>query len=133
MHDDDTTPIMAARWWEDRMQGSGLGWLQDTNYILIDHNLICAFVERSHEETSSFHLLFGDMTVILDNVSCLLHLTIYDMLLSHSPITRDTVVEWMVEQLGSDSSEALVDVTQTKGVHCRFNCLRRIFKDRMLE
>ena len=46
MHDNDTTPIMVAWWWEARMQGSGLGWLQDTSYNLIDHSLICAFVER---------------------------------------------------------------------------------------
>jgi len=44
MHDKDTTPIMAARWWRHRLQGTGLSWLQDTNYNLIDHGLICAFV-----------------------------------------------------------------------------------------
>ncbi|RHN79840.1 hypothetical protein MtrunA17_Chr1g0181741 [Medicago truncatula] len=25
MHDDDTRPIMAARWWENRLQGTDLG------------------------------------------------------------------------------------------------------------
>jgi len=59
MHDDDTTPIMNGRWWVDRLQGTGVGWLQDTNYNLIDHGLICAFVERWHEDTSSFHLPLG--------------------------------------------------------------------------
>jgi hypothetical protein len=42
-------------------------------------------------------------------------------------------VEWMVEQLGSDMGEAVVEVNKTKGAHCRFSYLRRIFKDRMLE
>jgi hypothetical protein len=118
MHDDDTRPIMNARWWEARMQGTGLGWFQDTSYSLIDHGLICAFVERWHEETSSFHLPFGEMTVILDDVSYLFHLPIDGMLLSHSTITRDEAVEWMVEQLGSDPGEAVAEVTQTKGAHC---------------
>jgi len=27
MHDKEATPIMAARWWCDSMQGTGLGWL----------------------------------------------------------------------------------------------------------
>jgi len=133
MHDDDTTPIMNARWWVDRLQGTGLGWLQDTSYNLINHGLICAFMERWHEETSSFHLLFGEMTVTLDDVSCLLHLPIDGMLLSHSTISRDKAVEWMVEQLGSDMGETVVEVNKTKGAHCRFSYLRRIFKDRMLE
>jgi len=38
-----------------------------------------------------------------------------------------------VEELGSDPGEAVVEVTQTKGAHCRFSYLRRIFKDCMLE
>jgi hypothetical protein len=55
------------------------------------------------------------------------------MLLSHSTITRDEAVEWMVEQLGSDLGAAVPEVTQTKGAHCRFSCLRKILKERMLE
>jgi len=107
MHDEDTTPIMNARWWEARIHGTGLGWLQDTSYNLIDHGLICAFVERWHEETSSFHLPFGEMTVTLDDVSCLLHLPINGMLMSHNTISQD---EAMVEQLGYDPGEVAVEV-----------------------
>ena len=90
MHDDDTIPIMNARWWEAKIQGTGLGWLQDTSYSLIDHGLICAYVERCHEENSSFHLLFGEMTVTLDDVSYLLHLPIDGMLLSHIVLSHGT-------------------------------------------
>jgi hypothetical protein len=129
MHDKQTFPIMAARWWRDRMQRSGLGWLQDTSYSLIDHSLICAFVERWHEETSSFHLSFGEMTVTLDDVSCLLQLLIDNMLQSHETITRDDAVDSMVTHLGSDSGDALLEMTRTRGAHCRFSYLRRIFKD----
>jgi len=96
MHDDDTRPIMNARWWDARLQGTCLSWLQDTSYSQLDHGLICAFLERWHEETSSFHLPFGEMTLTLDDVSCLLHIPIDGMLLSHSSITRDEAVEWMV-------------------------------------
>jgi len=46
MHDEETKPIMAARWWKDKLQDTGLSWLHDTNYNMIDHGLICAFVER---------------------------------------------------------------------------------------
>jgi len=37
----------------------------------------------------------------------------------------------MVTYLGSDPGEALVEVTKTKGAHCRFGYLQRIFKQRM--
>jgi hypothetical protein len=44
MHDNDTKPIMAARWWKNKLHDTGLGWLQDTSYSLINHGLICAFL-----------------------------------------------------------------------------------------
>ena len=119
---------MAARWWRDSLQGTGLDWLQDTSYNMIYHGLICAFVERWHEETLSFHLLFGEMTVTLNDVYCLLHLLIDGMLLSHGAITRDVAMEWMVTHLGSDPGEARVKVTKTKGAHCCFDYLQRIFQ-----
>jgi len=95
---------------------------------MIDQGLICAFVERWDEETSSFHLPFGEMTLTLDYVSCLLRLPIDGMLLSHASISWDEVVEWMETYLGSDPGEALVEVTKTKGAHCRFGYLQMIFK-----
>jgi hypothetical protein len=132
MHDKDTIPIMATQWWRHRLQGTSLGWLQDTSYSLIDHGQICAFVERWHEETLSFHLPFGEMTVTLDDVSCLLHLPIDGILMSHEFISRDDAVDSMVMYLGSDPGDALVEVTRTRGAHCRFSYLRRIFKERLL-
>lgn len=43
---------------------------------MLDAPLLTAFVERWHKETSSFHLLFGDMTITLDDVSSVFHLPI---------------------------------------------------------
>ena len=102
-------------------------------YSLIDHGLICAFVERWHEETSNFHLLFGEMKVTLDDVACLLHLPIDGMLLSHGSISRDEAVELMETFLGSSTGDALKEVEKTKGAHCRFSYLERIFKERLKE
>jgi hypothetical protein len=67
-------------------------------------------VERGHEETSSFHLPFGEMTVILDEA-----------------------VEWMETYLGSDLGDALIEVEKTKGAHCQFGYLQRIFKESLKE
>jgi len=57
-------------------------------------------VKGWHEETSNFHLLFGEMTVTLDDVSSLLHLPIDGMLLPHESISRDEAVELMETYLG---------------------------------
>ena len=88
-------------------------------------------VERWHEETLSFHLPFGEITVTLYDVSCLLHLPIDGMLLSHESISRDDVVELMIRYLGSCLGDALDEVNETRGTHARFSYFRRIFKERI--
>jgi len=123
---------MNAQWWRNALRATGLSCLQDTNYNQIEHDLISAFAERWHEETLSFHLLFGEMSVTLDDVSCLLHLPIYDMFLSHEFISRDDAVDLMMRYLGSDPGDALKEVTQTIGVHARFSYLAKIFKQCLL-
>ncbi|XP_024630198.1 protein MAIN-LIKE 1-like [Medicago truncatula] len=133
MHDEENKSIMAGRWWENRLHATDLGWLQDTSYIMIDHDLIYAFVGRWHEETSSFQLPFGEMKVTLDDVASLLHIPIDGMLLSHGSISRDEAVEWMELYLGSSTGDALKEVEKTKGAHCRFVYLEEIFKDRLKE
>jgi hypothetical protein len=131
-HDDENMAIMAARWWRNGLSVTCLSWLQDTNYSQIDHDLCSAFAERWHEETSSFHLHFGEMTVTLDDVSCLLHLPIDGMFLSHESMTRDEAVEMMIQYLGADPGDAIEEVNDTRGAHSRFAYLRRIFKERLL-
>jgi hypothetical protein len=72
---------------------------------VINHGLCSAFAERWHEETSNFHLPFREMTVTLDDVSCLLHLLIDGMLLSHKSMTRGEAMEMMIEHLGADPGD----------------------------
>ena len=73
------------------------------------------------------------MTVTLYDVACLLHLPIDGMLLSHESISQDEAVELMETYLGSSTSDALKEVEKTKGAHCRFSYLDRIFKERLKE
>jgi hypothetical protein len=72
------------------------------------------------------------MTVTLDDVSYLLHLPIDGMLLSHESISRDDVVELMIQYLGSSPGDALDEVNETRGAHARISYLRTIFKERLL-
>ena len=41
-----------------------------------NRGLISSFVERWHRETSSFHLPVGEVTITLEDVASLLHLSI---------------------------------------------------------
>ena len=69
----------------------------------------------------------------LDDVSCLLHLPIDGMFLSHESLTRGEAMEMMIQHLGADPRDALKEVTDTNSGHARFSYLRRIFTERLLE
>nr|XP_004506916.1 protein MAIN-LIKE 1-like [Cicer arietinum] len=56
----------------------GLLHLSSAYLTMADAGLRFTFVERWHRETSSFHLSFGDMTITLDNVTNLLHISSHD-------------------------------------------------------
>nr|XP_004516315.2 protein MAIN-LIKE 2-like [Cicer arietinum] len=60
---------------EHWIRESGLLPLSSTYLIMVDAGLISAFVERWHRETNSFHLPFREMTITLDDVATLLHIS----------------------------------------------------------
>jgi len=70
--------------------------------------------------------------VTLDDVSCLLHLPIDGVLMSYEFISRDDAVDLMIRYLGSDPSDALKEMTNTRGEHAMFSCLTKIFKQCLL-
>lgn len=51
-----------------QIEGTGLSHLTDTMFRHIDFPLISAFVERWQPDTNSFHLKFGEMTIMLHDV-----------------------------------------------------------------
>ncbi|XP_058759084.1 protein MAIN-LIKE 2-like [Vicia villosa] len=73
----------------DWLVASGLSSLSCTSLERVDTHLISAFVERWHPETSSFHMLFGEMTITLDDVLCLLHLSIRGELVDPDYVVTD--------------------------------------------
>ena len=68
------------------VQNYGLFSLCNISYEVGEKGLISAFVERWHGETSSFDLPIGEMTIILDDVSSLLHLPILDQFPTYVPL-----------------------------------------------
>ena len=64
-----------------------------SGYENISHGFVCAMSERWHEETSSFHLLVGEMTITLDDVAGLLGIPTIGRLLPDKVLTREEGLE----------------------------------------
>ena len=87
--------VMATlRDWYGRMRptavalvdGTGLAHLRFSLFYHLDAPLLCTFIERWQPDTNSFHLSFGEMTVMLHDVYWILRIPITGQLL----ITLDT-------------------------------------------
>ncbi|KAH1222257.1 Protein MAIN-LIKE 1 [Glycine max] len=64
-----------------------------------DRGDISAFFEKWHKETSSFHPPVGELTITLDDVASLLHLSIIGTFHSFEPLHVDEAVIMLVELL----------------------------------
>ncbi|XP_058741642.1 protein MAIN-LIKE 1-like [Vicia villosa] len=97
---------------------SGLASLQRTSLTKIDVNLVSAFVERWHVETSSFHMSFGEMTITLDDVTCLLHLPIGGMFwYPNEHVTEEVAVDLGCELLGVGRRAMAEHVRSCRGAY----------------
>ncbi|XP_050891419.1 protein MAIN-LIKE 1-like [Lathyrus oleraceus] len=116
-------------WFQTVLSLSGLKDLCMTGYTTIIHMILNAFMERWHSGTSSFHLPFGEMSITIDDVLCLLHLSIRGRLLDHWRITKDEALMMMVDYLGANPREANEELDKTRGAHARFEYLKQIYTD----
>lgn len=74
------------------------------------------FVERWHSDTSYFDLPIGEITITLDDFSCLLHLPIRKRLLDHGRIRQEEGVGLMVSLLGDDPGK-VEEAARIRGAH----------------
>ncbi|XP_050919958.1 protein MAIN-LIKE 1-like [Lathyrus oleraceus] len=114
-------------WFLSIMTLSGMKDLCMTGYTLVNHGMLNAPVERWHSKTSLFHLLHGEMSITLDDVSFLLHLPIRGRFFDHGKVSKDKALEMIVEYLGDDPEKAMKEVHMTMGAHARFEFLRNIY------
>ncbi|KAL5179320.1 Protein MAIN-LIKE 1 [Glycine soja] len=82
-----------------------------------DRGLIFAFVESWHKKTSSFHLLVGEVTITLDDVASLLHLSIIGAFHSFNNLHVDEAVLLLVELLKVTGDEARAEAVQCHGAY----------------
>ncbi|XP_058758756.1 protein MAIN-LIKE 1-like [Vicia villosa] len=126
----DRVPQMLLPEIEVIVSGSGLASLQRTSLTKIDVNLVSAFVERWHVETSSFHMPFGEMTITLDDVASLLHLPIGGMFwYPHEHVTEEMVVDLGCEFLGVDRDVMAEHVRSCRGAYYSLQWLYDRFKE----
>jgi len=78
-----------------------------TRYDITNHGLVCAMAERWHQETSSFHLPVGEMTITLYDVACLLGIPVAGRLIQEDELDHDHVVDLLVTHLLFPVEEAV--------------------------
>ena len=61
------------------------------------------------------------MSIRLDNVSCLLYLSIREKLLDHERITKDGTLEMMVDYPGVNSTDVMAELDRTRGLMLGLN------------
>lgn len=69
------------------------------------------------------YLPVGEMSIILDDVFCLLHLLIIERLLDHPPTQRLEQLDLTVKQLNVDASGTQKEIKNTKVCHATFSFL----------
>nr|XP_012570950.1 protein MAINTENANCE OF MERISTEMS-like [Cicer arietinum] len=82
---------------------------------MVDVGLISTFVERWHRETNSFHLPFGEMTITLDDVATLLHISPHGKFFdAHVNMNTNNAARATHEYLGATWEESLAEINFNK-------------------
>lgn len=102
-----------------------------TWYGYIDNSFLSAFVEIWHTDESSFHLSIVEISITLNEVSCLLHLPIIGILLEDSTIYIFEALDLMVTQLWVDAGGTQKKIEDTRRCHARFSFLTKKYIDHL--
>nr|XP_012571297.2 uncharacterized protein LOC105852157 [Cicer arietinum] len=117
-------PHPVERW----IRESGLLPLSSAYLTMVDAGLVSAFIERWHRETSSFHLPFGEMTITLDDVATLLHISPNGKFFD-APVNMSTnnAARAAHEYLGATWEESLAEINFNKCAQYRLQWLRDLY------
>ena len=84
-------------------------------YEVADKGLITAFVERWHRDTNSFHMPVGEMTITLDDVSSILHISIVGQFPTYAALDYDETKDLLMELLGVSETRANEELKESRG------------------
>ncbi|XP_058734196.1 protein MAIN-LIKE 1-like [Vicia villosa] len=95
---------------------------------MLDASLLSAFVEKWHLKTSSFHILFGEMIVTLDDADALFHIPIVGIFFT--PVYRDHVAAlgMIMDALEVDEVGVLREFGETRGFQLRMSWLSTTYQ-----
>ncbi|XP_057452832.1 protein MAINTENANCE OF MERISTEMS-like [Lotus japonicus] len=113
------------------LQQTGLYHLPWCGLPETDPAVILALVERWHEETSSFHMPFGEMTITLDDVSAILHLPTGSRFYTPGRGERDEVAALCAQLLGGSVAAYLAEFEAAGGQNIRFITLKTMYTSAM--
>jgi hypothetical protein len=102
-----------------------------TGHMLVDLYLVSAFAERWHEGTSSFHMPAGEVTVTLDDVSCLRHVSNVGPLPDHEYVDKEEGTKLMVDLIGAAPADIENEMVKMKGLHVKHTYLQTHFQTLM--
>ena len=108
---------------EEMVAGTGLSPLITCSVDTGDQGLISSFVERWHRETSTFHLPMGEVSITLDDVASLLHLSIVDDFHAFQPLQIDEAVLMLVELLMVSPEVAMAETGHCTAPYIRLSWL----------
>ena len=110
------------------VENSGLLPLCSIGYEVADKGLITAFVERWHKDANSFHLLIGEMTITLDDVSSILHIPIVGQFPTYEALSYNEAKDLLIELLGVSESKANEELKESRGPQVRMSWLREVYE-----
>jgi len=89
-----------------------------------------SLTKRWHEEITTLHFPIGKMTIIIDDVSCLLHLPTHGILMNHQTwVSTKEGASFPNELFGVHIVDAFGGCEKLEGAHIWFSWLLEVFKD----
>ncbi|GAU15152.1 hypothetical protein TSUD_08900 [Trifolium subterraneum] len=116
-------------WFWEYIIASGLEPLVRSNFNVLDYGVLWAFAEQWNPETSTFRLPVGEMGITLDDVQCLLHISMQGKFFNHVKISRLDGAQMLSSYLGIDEGDALDMFATLKGPYSRHSYVKGLVKD----
>ncbi|KAL5163336.1 Protein MAIN-LIKE 1 [Glycine soja] len=116
---------------EGIMVVTGLSSLITCSLETGDKRLLSAFAKRWHKKISSFPLPIGELTITLDDIASLLHLSITGAFPTFDAIDVEEVVDLLVELLEASTQEAKDETEQCKMTYVRLAWLGDIYHNKL--
>lgn len=111
----------------DVIVGSRLAPLIECTYHFTNPTIVLAFSKRWKTKTNSFHLSFGEMTIMLDNVVVILKILVTDNPAFVPHLTGNEAREFMCRLLGVSIVAATRQIAETWGPYVKLDWLKRTF------